>query len=59
MSAGYFLSKRRFGYLFSLRYAREDLAQREGEDAETSASYLTLKILLDNKADDTKKDDFR
>merc|ERR1711971_553966 len=41
------------------RYARDDLANQEGEDAETSASYLTLKVLLDNKADDTKVDNFR
>ena len=56
MSAGkFFIGKN--GH-FCPRYARDDLANQEGEDPETSASYLTLKILLDNKADDKKVDNF-
>ena len=56
MSAGWF-SLEDSGN-FSPRYARYDLANQEGEDAETSASHLTLKVLLDNNADDTKVDNF-
>ena len=41
------------------RYARDDPANQEGEDPETSTSFLTLRILLDNKANVDKFDDFR